>query len=254
MSTPVLFLVGANIVMYLVVAIAGGHWFDIPPAVLVHWGANWGGLTIGHDWWRLVTSMFLHGGLIHLVVNMLSLLFLGRVAHLRFGRGAFLASYFVSGIAGSLVSLAVDPNRVSVGASGAIFGLAGALFASTFTRNPDLLEANKRFRMELLKVLGFNLVFGALSPGIDNAAHVGGLAGGVLTGAALAAGGDRDRRPTSKRVAVVSAVSAAVLVLCGAGLARWSPPPQGSYAEYQAAVTEALLKLDAGKVPGSRDK
>ena len=160
MSIPVLLLVIANLAMYVIVGVSGGSWLNIQPAVLAHWGANQGALTIGHEWWRLVTSMFLHGGLVHLAVNMVSLLYLGRVAHFRFGPGAFLLSYFVGGIAGSLLSLAVNANRVSIGASGAIFGLAGALFASTFTRNPDLQEANKRFRTELLKVLGFNLVLG----------------------------------------------------------------------------------------------
>ena len=245
MSLPVLLLVIANLAMYVIVGISGGSWLNIQPAVLAHWGANQGALTIGHEWWRLVTSMFLHGGLVHLVVNMLSLLYLGRVAHFRFGPGAFFLSYFVSGIAGSLLSLAVNANRVSIGASGAIFGLAGALFASTFTRNPDLQEANKRFRTELLKVLGFNLVFGALSPGIDNAAHVGGLIGGVLTGAALAAGGDRDRRPTRQRVATVGAASGVLLVIGGAALARWFAPEPGSYALHKEAVASVLQELRA---------
>lgn len=245
MSIPVLLLVIANLAMYVIVGMSGGSWLNIQPAVLAHWGANQGALTIGHEWWRLVTSMFLHGGLVHLVVNMLSLLYLGRVAHFRFGPGAFFLSYFVSGIAGSLLSLAVNANRVSIGASGAIFGLAGALFASTFTRNPGLQEANKRFRTELLKVLGFNLVFGALSPGIDNAAHVGGLIGGVLTGAALAAGGDRDRRPTPRRVAVVGAASVVLLTTGGAALAHWFAPEPGSYSTHKEAVTSALRDLHA---------
>ena len=78
MSIPVLLLVIANLAMYVIVGVSGGSWLTIQPAVLVHWGANQGALTIGHEWWRLVASMFLHGGLVHLVVNMVSLLYLGR--------------------------------------------------------------------------------------------------------------------------------------------------------------------------------
>ena len=254
MEIPVLILVIANVATYVVVGISGGQWFDVPGVVLLHWGANLGLLTIGHDWWRLVTSMFLHGGLVHLTVNMISLLFLGRVTHHRFGPGAFFASYFLSGIAGSLASIAFDPARVTVGASGAIFGLAGALFASTFTRNPDLLEANRKFRVELLKVLGFNLVLGATVPGIDNAAHVGGIIGGTLAGAALAAGGNRDRRPTPRRVALVSAVSAIVLVAACGALTRWAAPAPGAYAETKGQVTSALQDMGMTERRTSRER
>ena len=141
MSISVLLLVIANLAMYVIVGVFGGSWLNIQPAVLAHWGANQGALTIGHEWWRLVTSMFLHGGLVHLVVNMVSLLYLGRVAHFRFGPGAFLLSYFVGGIAGSLLSLAVNANRVSIGASGAILGSPAR---SSHRRSPGIPTCRKQ--------------------------------------------------------------------------------------------------------------
>ncbi len=135
--------------------------------------------------WRLVTSAFLHAGFIHLAMNMLALYFLGSFAERTFGRGRFFALYFISGIAGGLALLYFGaPNNPAVGASGAIFGLAGGVFGfavrrGTFsTRDPVISQ--------LLFITVINLAIGATIPGVSNTAHVGGLLGGLVFGYLMA--------------------------------------------------------------------
>lgn len=135
--------------------------------------------------WRLVTSAFLHAGFIHLAMNMLALYFLGSFAEITFGRNRFFALYFISGIAGGLALLYFGAaNSPAVGASGAIFGLAGGVFGfavrrGTFsTRDPVLRQ--------LLFITAINLAIGATIPGVSNTAHVGGLMGGLIFGYLMA--------------------------------------------------------------------
>ena len=135
--------------------------------------------------WRLVTSAFLHAGFIHLAMNMLALYFLGSFAEITFGRDRFFALYFISGIAGGLALLYFGAaNSPAVGASGAIFGLAGGVFGfavrrGTFsTRDPVLRQ--------LLFITAINLAIGATIPGVSNTAHVGGLVGGLIFGYLMA--------------------------------------------------------------------
>lgn len=135
--------------------------------------------------WRLITSVFLHAGFIHLAMNMLALYFLGSFAEITFGRDRLFALYFISGIAGGLALLYFGAaNSPAVGASGAIFGLAGGVFGfavrrGTFsTRDPVLRQ--------LLFITAINLAIGATIPGVSNTAHVGGLVGGLVFGYLMA--------------------------------------------------------------------
>lgn len=140
------------------------------------------------DWWRLLSCAFVHIGFIHFVVNMAGLFAL-RIVESFYGSGAYLLVYLSSAVGGSLCSVLWNPSEVSAGASGALFGIAGALLAFFIAHRHSIPEHFLRpVLRNLALVLALNLFFGALLPGIDNAAHVGGLVLGLVSGRAL----DRD--------------------------------------------------------------
>jgi membrane associated rhomboid family serine protease len=125
------------------------------------------------DWWRLLTAAFLHYGPIHLALNMLGLWWFGSAVEQVLGRGRYLLLYLVSGLAGSAGALLLDPNALTVGASGAIFGILGAAF---------VLERQRTYVLGggALSVIVLNIVFTFAVPGISVGGHLGGLAGGAL--------------------------------------------------------------------------
>jgi membrane associated rhomboid family serine protease len=135
------------------------------------------GLAEG-EWWRLITSTFLHSGIFHLGMNMLILWIVGVGLEESMGRGRYLLLYLVSGLAGSAGALVLDPNAVTVGASGAIFGLLGALL---------VLERQGTYLMggSVLGLVILNLAITFFVPGISIGGHLGGLAGGALGTLAL---------------------------------------------------------------------
>lgn len=148
---------------------------------LVDWGANYGPVVWRGEYWRLVTSMFLHGGFVHLLLNGWALYQLGGLFELWLGSRRLLLVYFVAGIAGSLAS-AVWSDNPSVGASGAIFGILGALISFLLRRREMLTPQAKSLLGQLVLWAGINVVFGFSVPRIDNAAHLGGFAAGLLLG------------------------------------------------------------------------
>lgn len=162
--------------------------FDPTGAQLLAAGGDFGPSFLAGQWWRALTAMFLHGGLLHLAFNLWAFLSVGVVTERIFGNRAFIAIYFLSGLAASLVSLAWNPLVVGVGASGAIFGVYGALLSFALLHQGVLpTEYLKHQRNSLVGFLGFNVVF-ALSQKrqhIDMAAHVGGLLMGMAAGALL---------------------------------------------------------------------
>src|SRR6478609_5029586 len=119
--TQVLF--GANIAVFLAMALASGSVMGFPGDTSIHFGANFGPYTLSGDWWRLVTYMFLHGGAMHILFNMWCLWDLGRLCESLYGRWTFAAIYLIAGVSGGLASVGWNPIVNSVGASGAIFGL-----------------------------------------------------------------------------------------------------------------------------------
>lgn len=149
-------------------------------------GANFAPLLRAGELWRLVAYMFLHASLIHLLVNMYSLYILGSSIENFLGRWKFIIIYLVSGICGGLLSAATGSNTISVGASGAIFGLAGALLYFGYHYRTYLGEAIKR---QIIPVIIINLIIGYLVAGIDNFGHIGGLIGGILCTMALGVDG-----------------------------------------------------------------
>jgi rhomboid protease GluP len=147
-------------------------------------GANYGPAVREGEYWRLVTSMFLHGGIFHLLLNGFALFQLGSLLELLMGSPRMLLIYFASGIAGSLASATFTQNP-SVGASGAIFGLLGALIAFLLRRRGALTPQGKSILMQLVGWAAINVFFGFSTPGIDNSAHLGGGAAGLLLGFVL---------------------------------------------------------------------
>ena len=171
------------ILMYVIVGIYGNNFFNFDANVLANFGANNILLIKNGEIWRLLTCAFLHVGLIHLVVNMYSLRVIGPSVEGLIGKGKFVFIYLVSAISASLMSLVfVDSNIVSVGASGAIFGLMGALLYFGYHYR---LYLNDAIKNQIVPVILFNLIIGFMMPGIDNGAHIGGLIGGYLATMAI---------------------------------------------------------------------
>ncbi|MES2390123.1 MAG: rhomboid family intramembrane serine protease, partial [Acidobacteriota bacterium] len=151
------------------------------------WGADYFPATIGdHQYWRLLTSIFLHFGIIHIGMNMYVLYQIGPFIETVFGRIRYLLIYFFAGLSGSVVSVFIHPNAVGAGASGAIFGLYGALFGF-------LLIKRRTLNPVVMKSIGqsagifvlYNVVFGSMHGTTDLSAHIGGLLAGFLAGIVL---------------------------------------------------------------------
>ena len=150
--------------------------------VLIEYGANLDVLVKNGEYYRLLTSMFLHSGLLHLFFNMYALYIIGPQVESFFGKTKYLIIYLLSGISGSLLSVAFNVNTVSVGASGAIFGLFGALLYFGYNYRGYLGNVIKS---QILPVVIINLIFGFISTGVDVAGHVGGLIGGIIVSSVL---------------------------------------------------------------------
>ena len=176
-----------NVIVYLFTALLSGSLIDIDTRVLVKLGALYGPLTIADgQWWRLLTAMFLHGGMTHLLMNMYSLYLIGRGAEQYFSKAAYLSLYLFSGLFGGLVSLYVHPDAVGVGASGAIFGIFGALAGFFLAHRDRIGTYTKAFMKDFAVVLGLNFFIGVAIPSVDMSAHIGGLFIGLIGGYIIA--------------------------------------------------------------------
>ena len=156
---------------------------DSPEALLLV-GALSRDAVLAGEWWRLVTAIFLHGGVEHIVGNAVALFVLGMVCEHAFGRAQFLFLFVATGIAGSIVSMITSPGP-SVGASGAIFGLQGAAIVLFRRHRERLLVRDRRIGVVLIVWALYTIAQGFLTPYVDNGAHLGGLIAGVLLGRRL---------------------------------------------------------------------
>lgn len=150
-------------------------------------GANYLPATLKEPW-RLLSSMFMHAGIVHLGFNMLTLVQFGPICESYYGRRGMLIIYFFSGILGGMASLFFGAAvTVSVGASGAIFGLQGAILCAVATKGKLLRPgAAKKIALVMALIVVMNLMLGLVTPAIDNAAHIGGLIGGFVAALMLA--------------------------------------------------------------------
>jgi len=183
-------VLGINVAMFLVTVlyglIYGGNWNLLTNllSTLVFFGAKVNEYIAEGEVWRLFTATVLHGDILHLLFNIYALSALGVTIERYFGHGRFLLIYLLGGLWGSFASFATSPE-ISVGASGAIFGLAGAT-AVYFWRYRENFGAEGRATLQnVLMVIGLNLVFGFTNEQIDNAGHIGGLIGGALVAIGL---------------------------------------------------------------------
>ena len=170
-------IIAINIILYIITAIMSKNIFDINAYVLLYMGGNYGALVSHGQVWRLLTCAFLHGGIIHIFCNMYALYALGPQVEILFGRVKYIMIYLFSAIGGSLLSYIFSPSSLSIGASGAIFGLFGAMVVFVL-KYKDRIP--KKVLNNLFGVIILNLLIGFNLQGIDNFAHIGGLLVGAL--------------------------------------------------------------------------
>jgi rhomboid protease GluP len=177
-ATPV--IISINILIFIAMVINGASIVEIDSQMLLEWGADYRLNTLDGEQWRLFTSTFIHIGIIHLVMNMYALFYIGSMVEPHLGPLRFTLVYVACGLLASLTSIAMHDDTVSVGASGAIFGIFGLYLALLLTRAINT-DDTKKALYNMLIFLGYNLLFG-MKAGVDNAAHIGGLLTGFLIG------------------------------------------------------------------------
>lgn len=174
------------IVLYILSGLYSSNFLELKPGVLYEFGALVNFNMMGNDikeLYRLVTSVFLHGGLIHLICNMYSLYVIGPQLECFFGKVKYTIIFIGSGVIGNLLSMAfLQDTYVSVGASGAIFGLLGALLYFGYHYRVYLSGVIKS---QIIPLIILNLIIGFIGTSINNLAHIGGLIGGVLVSMAV---------------------------------------------------------------------
>lgn len=176
--TPLLLI--ANILVFVIMLIDGTNIFNPQVEKLIFWGANVRELTINGEWWRLISCMFIHIGLFHLLMNLYALIFIGILLEPLIGKNRFIVAYLITGFIASTSSLYWNTFAISAGASGAIFGLFGVFLALLTTSHIDK-SIKKPMLIYISIYVGINLING-LKDGIDAAAHVGGLLSGLAIG------------------------------------------------------------------------
>jgi rhomboid protease GluP len=171
-------LVAINLVVFVWEALSGG-WSN--EYALLREGAMYGPLVAQGQWWRLVTMAFLHGGLLHITFNMIALYQVGTFLEMLIGSARMLLIYAIAMFGASLAVYAFNFDQITVGASGAIFGIFGALVAIGLRLGPR----GRSLVAQTLPIIGINLAIGFSIPNISNAGHIGGLLSGFVAGFAL---------------------------------------------------------------------
>lgn len=250
-------LIGACALVYAIEVVLGADPMSPTPAQLLDVGGNASAFTLGGEPWRLASAMFLHAGAIHLAMNMIGLWSGGGLAERMYGRAGYTALYLFSGLAGGIATVSHTESVVSVGASGAIFGVFGGIGAWLVAHreriDPAALRAQSR---GLITFIALNLIIGASVPSIDMSAHLGGAAGGFLFGLALEWRRRRARTPV--RLALVTLVGAGAIA---GAIAVLPAPPRLSavqielYAEFDrlepatvTAFNQLIVEGKAGRL------
>ena len=206
LESPTVWLIAINVAFFLVTCWFARGFIHVNVETLLRFGANYGTRTLGGQPWRLLTSVFLHEGFLHIALNMWALFNLGILAEILFGRRTFTVMYLLCGLSGSIASVwwhfhTGSIGVVGIGASGAIFGIAGALIpALALQKNARLRVALKGNLTSILIFVVYTVVYGVKAAHIDNSAHLGGLAAGLVLGLALPSspGFDKDHHPARK--------------------------------------------------------
>lgn len=177
-ATPI--VIDLNIIIAVIMIFFGVGIIEPHGYELLAWGANYKPLTTDGQWWRLITSVFVHAGLIHLTYNMFALLFIGPFIESSIGSKKFMIIYLLTGVIASITSLTFHDSTISVGASGAIFGMYGLTASLMLLKYLDK-NLTVMLRLSVAIFIALNLIMG-LSGGIDMAAHLGGLISGFIIG------------------------------------------------------------------------
>ncbi|HZJ58285.1 MAG TPA: rhomboid family intramembrane serine protease [Clostridia bacterium] len=230
-------LLGINIGVWVLMSLTGLFMGWGQGRQLLFFGAKVNVLVAQGEYWRLFTAMFLHIGLLHLFFNSYALYIYGPAVEKLFGKLKFILVYIISGLVGSLLSYLFSPNDAA-GASGAIFGLMGSLL---YFRKEKRSLFQRVFGPGLLMVIGINLLYGFIQPGIDNWGHIGGLLGGFLMGNGLGLYREKDRK-YGRRI-LFWAVTILIFVL-GLGLGRLKYGPSIHLSRAYDAAREGHI-LDA---------
>ncbi|WP_028399209.1 rhomboid family intramembrane serine protease [Ectobacillus panaciterrae] len=171
-------LIAMQIIMFLLLEWYGG---STSGETLIRFGAKYNPLILQGEWWRFITPIFLHIGFLHLLMNTIALYYIGSQVEQILGNVRFLFVYIFAGVCSSALSFVMS-DSVSAGASGAIFGCFGTLLYIALTYSKVF---SKTVMQSVLTLIGINLLFGFIVPGIDNAGHIGGLIGGFLATAVV---------------------------------------------------------------------
>ena len=209
--TPTLLVL--NIAVFVLMLIDGVSIMSPSIDNLIKWGADYAPLTTGGEYWRILSCTFVHIGIIHLAFNMWVLWDLGRLVERMVGNVAFACLYLVSGLLASIASLWFSPMVVSAGASGAVFGVAGALIGIVLIdRGAIPARRLSQLRGSVGVFIFYNLVYGFTKANIDQAAHIGGLLAGVICGLILARSATKEGQPQRLRRALLVALLGIVAV------------------------------------------
>lgn len=234
-----------NLAVFVAMLAAGAGLWHSPNGIQLAWGANFGPATQDGEWWRLGSAMFLHFGVVHLAMNLWALWDSGQLVERMYGPARFAILYLASGLGGNLLSLVIQGNRaVSGGASGAILGLYGALLVFLWQERKRVHRSD--FRWLFWGAAGFAavvLTLGLWIPGIDNAAHSGGFATGILSGLLLMPASDSaNKSPLLRRLSAGALLAGAIAWLVAA-----LPEPAYRWNEELAARREigAFLREEA---------
>lgn len=230
-------LIDINILIFIAMAVSGMNVFLPDNEIMLQWGANFAPNTIRGEWWRLFTSMFLHFGILHLLMNMYALAYIGALLEPLIGKVTFLLVYLIAGIAASTCSLWWYDFTIAAGASGAIFGMYGVFIALLLAGYTNIKD-RKAILTSMLIFVGFNLLNG-FKEGIDNAAHIGGLLSGLIIGLTLYTSLNNEKKKAR------NAILAGLFLVTGLitfGVYSTKPDIMGIYEAKMEQITEAETK------------
>ncbi|MBR5709744.1 MAG: rhomboid family intramembrane serine protease [Thermoguttaceae bacterium] len=238
-------IVALCVLVYIAMGVLEGFETCVEPngIALLRFGADYGPLVAAGEWYRIITCAFVHIGLVHILFNMVILWQIGNFVERLYGNLLFLVVYLGSAAAGSLMSLTASPTIISAGASGAIFGLYGALLAYMVRRHGTIpLHMVSGIRNGAIAFIVFNLMYG-MQPGIDNWCHVGGLLGGFFLGVIVAPPFESEERT---RQCVIMSILGAAIVAAGSYSCLSSNPTKLDQKDIGNILTEFGIYYNYG--------
>ncbi|MFA6089839.1 MAG: rhomboid family intramembrane serine protease [Candidatus Woesearchaeota archaeon] len=176
-------IIGLNTIVFALMILTGVNIFNPLVSDLMEWGASYNPSVLNGEWWRLITNIFIHIGILHLVLNMWAFYNVGKTAERMFGNINFAFLYLSCGLIASLCSIFVNKDIVGAGASGAIFGIYGAIFGFTLARKNEIdYSVFSTMSKSIIVFVIYNVGYGFSKSGIDNVAHISGLVWGIIGG------------------------------------------------------------------------